>query len=114
VPIPSSSIASLSRQQSNRYEPEIRWPGFWGLRGMAGGQPNGGLLPDNGDDMSDIGDKVSGKAKQAVGDIVGDRSLHREGRKEERKGDAKEEHARAEERAEAKAQEVANLERDTD
>src|SRR5579859_7307331 len=46
--------------------------------------------------MSDIVDKVTGKTKQAVGDVIGDRSLHREGRKEERKGEAKEEHARAE------------------
>jgi uncharacterized protein YjbJ (UPF0337 family) len=45
--------------------------------------------------MSDITDKVTGKAKQAVGDITGDRSLHREGRKQERKGDAKDEAARA-------------------
>jgi uncharacterized protein YjbJ (UPF0337 family) len=63
--------------------------------------------------MGDIVDKVTGKAKQAAGDILGDRSLHREGRKEERKGDAKEEHARAEEHAETKAREVADLERET-
>jgi uncharacterized protein YjbJ (UPF0337 family) len=63
--------------------------------------------------MSDIVDKISGKTKQAVGDVVGDRSLHREGRKEERKGDAKEEAARAQDKAEAKAREVANLERET-
>jgi len=63
--------------------------------------------------MSDIVDKITGKAKQAVGDVVGDRSLHREGRKEERKGDAKEEAARAQDRADEKANEVANLERET-
>ena len=64
--------------------------------------------------MSDIVDKVTGKTKQAVGDITGDRSLHREGRKEERKGDAKEEAARAQDKADAKTREVANLERETD
>jgi uncharacterized protein YjbJ (UPF0337 family) len=63
--------------------------------------------------MSDVVDKVTGKAKQAVGDVIGDRSLHREGRKEERKGDAKEEAARAQDKADAKADEVANLERET-
>jgi uncharacterized protein YjbJ (UPF0337 family) len=63
--------------------------------------------------MSDLRDKISGRAKQAVGDILGDRSLHREGRREERKSEAKEEHARAEEKAADKAQEVANLERET-
>ena len=63
--------------------------------------------------MSDIVDKISGKAKQAAGDIVGDRSLHREGRKEERKGDVKEEAARAQDKADAKAREAADLERET-
>ena len=58
-------------------------------------------------------DKVSGKVKQAAGDITGDKSLHREGRQEERKGDAKDELAREEERADAKAEEVADLERKT-
>jgi len=63
--------------------------------------------------MSDIVDKITGKTKQAVGDIVGDRSLHQEGRKEERKGDVKEEAARAQDKADAKAREAANLERET-
>ena len=67
----------------------------------------------DGGQMGDIVDKVTGKTKQAVGDITGDRSLHREGRKEERKGDAKDEAARAQDKADEKAQEVANLERDT-
>ena len=35
--------------------------------------------------MGEIVDKITGKAKQAVGDRAGDRSLHRERRKEERK-----------------------------
>ena len=60
-----------------------------------------------------IQDKVTGKIKQAAGDISGDKSLHREGRQEERKGDAKDELARDRERADRKAQEVANLERKT-
>jgi uncharacterized protein YjbJ (UPF0337 family) len=63
--------------------------------------------------LSDIVDKITGKAKQAVGDVTGDRSMHREGRKEERKGDAKDEAARAQDRADDKASEVANLERET-
>jgi uncharacterized protein YjbJ (UPF0337 family) len=60
-----------------------------------------------------IMDKVTGKAKQAVGDITDDASLHREGRQEERKGDAKDELARDQERADRKAEEVADLERKT-
>lgn len=63
--------------------------------------------------MSDITDKVSGKAKQVAGDLTGDKSLHREGRQEERKGDAKDELAAQQEKADAKAEEVANLERKT-
>ena len=58
-------------------------------------------------------DKVTGKTKQAVGDVTDDPSLRREGVKEERKGEAKEELARTEEKADAKADEVANLERQT-
>jgi uncharacterized protein YjbJ (UPF0337 family) len=60
-----------------------------------------------------IQDKVTGKVKQAAGDITGDKSLHREGRQEERKGDAKDELARDREKADRKAEEVANLERKT-
>jgi uncharacterized protein YjbJ (UPF0337 family) len=60
-----------------------------------------------------IMDKITGKAKQAAGDIVDDASLHREGRQEERKGEAKDELAREQERADSKAEEVANLERKT-
>jgi uncharacterized protein YjbJ (UPF0337 family) len=58
-------------------------------------------------------DKITGRAKQAAGDLVDDSSLRREGRLEERKGEAKEELAEAHERADAKADEVANLERRT-
>jgi uncharacterized protein YjbJ (UPF0337 family) len=58
-------------------------------------------------------DKITGKAKQAAGDVTDDASLRREGRKEERKGEAKDEMARHEERADEKAAEVADLERKT-
>ena len=58
-------------------------------------------------------DKITGRAKQAAGDLSDDASLRREGKQEERKGDAKEELAGAQERADAKAEEVTNLERKT-
>lgn len=58
-------------------------------------------------------DKITGRAKQAAGDVTGDGGLRREGRKEERKGEAKDDLARADERAEAKADEVSKLERET-
>jgi uncharacterized protein YjbJ (UPF0337 family) len=60
-----------------------------------------------------IVDKLTGRAKQAAGDLTGDGSLRREGRQEERKGEAKEELANAQDKADAKADEVANLERKT-
>lgn len=63
--------------------------------------------------MSSIVDKVTGKAKQVVGDLKDDASLHREGRREEEKGEKKEQLQRTEERAQDQAQEVANLERKT-
>ena len=58
-------------------------------------------------------DKITGKAKKAVGDVADDPTLRQEGRREERKGEAKEELAEAHERADAKAEEVADLERKT-
>ena len=58
-------------------------------------------------------DKITGKAKQAAGDVADDPTLRREGVKEQRKGEAKEDLARAEERADDKADEVADLERRT-
>ncbi len=58
-------------------------------------------------------DKITGRAKQAAGDVTGDGSLRREGRQEERKGDAKDELANAQDKADSKADEVANLERKT-
>lgn len=56
-------------------------------------------------------DKVTGRAKQAAGDLTGDGSLKREGRTEERKGEEKEKLADAEQKADEKADEVARLER---
>jgi uncharacterized protein YjbJ (UPF0337 family) len=58
-------------------------------------------------------DKLTGRAKQAAGDLADDASLRREGKQEERKGDAKDELAGAQDRADAKADEVADLERKT-
>ena len=40
-----------------------------------------------------ITDKISGRAKQAAGDITGNEDTKRQGRNEERKGDVKEEAA---------------------
>lgn len=51
-------------------------------------------------------DKVTGRVKQAAGDLAGNKGLQREGRQEERKGDAKDELAREDQEAtrqEAKA-----------
>ena len=58
-----------------------------------------------------ITDKITGRIKQAAGDITGDRDLRARGLREERKGEAKEELDRLNAEAEAKAQEVAALER---
>lgn len=58
-------------------------------------------------------DKVTGRLKQAAGDLADDASLRREGRQEERKGKAKDELAQDQERADRRAEEVANLERKT-
>jgi len=58
-------------------------------------------------------DKITGRAKQAAGDLANDPSLRREGRQEERKGEAKDELAHAQDKAEDKAHEVADLERKT-
>ena len=60
-----------------------------------------------------ITDKISGKVKQAAGDLTGDESKRQEGLMEERKGEAKEELSAADDRAQAKADEVADLERRT-
>lgn len=60
-----------------------------------------------------IMDKITGKAKQAAGDLTGDAATRREGVKEERKGEAKDQAARAEETAEAKQAKADRLERET-
>jgi uncharacterized protein YjbJ (UPF0337 family) len=58
-------------------------------------------------------DKITGRAKQAAGDVTDDASLRQQGKREERKGEKKEELDRAQERADEKAEEVADLERRT-
>ena len=58
-------------------------------------------------------DKITGRVKQAAGDLKDDPELHREGRQEERKGEAKDELDDAHAKADAKAEEVADLERKT-
>ncbi len=58
-------------------------------------------------------DKITGRVKQAAGDLADDASLRREGKNEERKGKAKDQLSNAQEKAERKADEVADLERKT-
>jgi uncharacterized protein YjbJ (UPF0337 family) len=58
-----------------------------------------------------IQDKITGRLKQAAGDLTGDDGLRAQGLREERKGQAKEELDRANAEADMKAAEVANLER---
>ena len=60
-----------------------------------------------------ITDKITGRTKQAVGDLTGDADTRRQGKLEEHKGEAKDEAARAEERAERKQAEADDLERRT-
>jgi uncharacterized protein YjbJ (UPF0337 family) len=60
-----------------------------------------------------ITDKITGRVKQAAGDLADDPKLRRQGRQEERKGQAKEELAEEREKVDRKAEEVANLERKT-
>lgn len=58
-------------------------------------------------------DKITGRAKQAAGDLTDDASLRRQGKREEEKGEKKEQLDRAQERADERAKEVADLERKT-
>jgi uncharacterized protein YjbJ (UPF0337 family) len=58
-------------------------------------------------------DKLTGRAKQAAGDLADDASLRRQGKREERKGEKKEELDHTQEKADQKAEEVADLERKT-
>jgi len=60
-----------------------------------------------------ITDKITGRAKKAVGDVTGDASTRREGQKEEEKAETKDEAARAQEAADAKQQKAADLDRQT-
>ena len=60
-----------------------------------------------------ITDKVTGRAKQAVGDIAGDADTKRQGEREERKGEVKDEAAEAENEAAEKREQAADLERKT-
>lgn len=60
-----------------------------------------------------IMDKITGRAKQAAGDLSGDASTKREGAREERKGEVKEEAAEQEEQASQKRAEAADLESKT-
>ena len=61
-----------------------------------------------------IADKISGRIKQAAGDLTGNQELCREGLQEERKGDAKRELREEQARADRKADEVRALEYSTD
>jgi uncharacterized protein YjbJ (UPF0337 family) len=70
------------------------------------------VSPIKGGSMSLI-DKVTGRAKKAAGDLLGDSKVRREGAREERKGEAKEEAEEAEAEASEKRQEAADLERKT-
>jgi uncharacterized protein YjbJ (UPF0337 family) len=56
-------------------------------------------------------DKITGRVKQAAGDLTGNEGLRAQGLREERKGEAKEELEKASAEADAKAEEVAALER---
>ena len=58
-----------------------------------------------------IQDKITGRVKQAAGDLTGDEGLRAQGLREERKGQAKEELEQANAEADARAREVAALER---
>lgn len=57
-----------------------------------------------------IQDKVSGRLKQAAGDLTGDKNLHRQGVRDERKAEARRELREAEQRAERLRDEIARLE----
>ena len=58
-------------------------------------------------------DKITGRAKKAVGDNTGDPDIRRQGRREERKGEVKEQATDAQQRAEEKSREADDLERKT-
>ena len=59
-----------------------------------------------------ITDKITGRVKQAAGDLAGDEKLREEGVAEERKGDAKEEAAKADLRAQKEQEKADELRRE--
>ena len=59
-----------------------------------------------------ITDKITGRVKQAAGDLTGDERLREEGLSEERKGDAKQEAAKADLRAEKERENADELRRE--
>jgi len=61
-----------------------------------------------------IEDKISGRVKQAAGDLLGKEDLRRQGAQEERKADAKREAHEAQAQADQKAARVRDLEQSTD
>lgn len=63
--------------------------------------------------MSGMVDRITGRVKQAAGDLADDPELRNQGVQEERKADAKDELARAQQEADLRAEEVARLERET-
>jgi len=69
--------------------------------------------PTKGQVQMGILDKITGRAKQAAGDLTDDASLRRQGKREERKGEKKDELDHAQSKADEKAEEVADLERKT-
>ena len=60
-----------------------------------------------------IFDKITGKAKQAAGDVGNDPSLRKQGQDEEAKGEAKDRQVENERAAEAEKDRVEDLERRT-
>jgi uncharacterized protein YjbJ (UPF0337 family) len=61
-----------------------------------------------------IEDKISGRVKQAAGDLLGKEDLRRQGAQEERKADAKRDAREAQAQADRKAAEAREIELDTD
>ena len=59
-----------------------------------------------------IQDKITGRVKQAAGDLTGDEKLREEGLAEERKGDAKAEATKADLRAEQEREKADQLRRE--
>jgi uncharacterized protein YjbJ (UPF0337 family) len=59
-----------------------------------------------------ITDKITGRVKQAAGDLAGDEKLREEGIAEERKGDAKEEAVKADLKAEKERERADELRRE--